>query len=330
MSNKNVILPSKPRIVSEDEQKGIYEIDGLAPGYGQTLGNSLRRIILSSLPGVAIVGVKIDGIAHEFSTIEGVKEDVITMLLHLKQVRFRVSSEEPQVITLHAKGPKKVTAGDIKATGQVEVLNPELYICEITTKTELSIEIYLEHGMGFIQKDKLTKEKVDIGMIAVDAIFSPVRRVSLDVEDMRVGENTNYNRLRINIETDGSISPRAALERSIETMIEQLRSILDFRVPAAHAPVEEVTDTRLEKADMTEEEQNEESGGDMSDVMKTRIDSLNLSTRTQNALSSANIRTVGGVARKKASDLLEVAGIGDRGIQEIREVLSSLGIDLKE
>ncbi len=329
MSNKNVILPSKPRIVSEDEQKGVYEIDGLAPGYGQTLGNSLRRIILSSLPGVAITGVKIEGVAHEFSTIEGVKEDVITILLHLKQVRFRVSSEEPQVLTLSVKGPKKVTAKDIKTTGQVEVLNPDLYICELTTKTDLSMEIHLEHGMGFIQKDKLNKEKVDIGMIAVDAIFSPVRRVSLDVEDMRVGENTNYNRLRINIETDGSISPREALERSIEVMIEQLRSILDFRVPAVTAPKnDEMPVTNIDE-EVTHSE-DEEDGGDMSETMKTRIDSLNLSTRTQNALSSANIRTVGGVARKKVSDLLEIAGIGDRGIQEIRDVLSSLGIDLKE
>ena len=320
MSDYKIILPSKPRIVLEEGTKGVYEIDGLYPGYGHTLGNSLRRIILSSLPGAAITLVKIDGVSHEFSVMDGVKEDVITILLNLKKVRFKVSSDEPQIISLSIKGPKSVTAGDIKAGGQVEVLNPELHIAEITAKVSLDIEMTVEKGLGFVPKDTHQKSKVDVGTIALDAIFSPVRRVHYEVENMRVGDKTNHNRLRIGIETDGTIDPREALEQSISIMIEQLQAVVDFKpthVPSETASSPEVSDEK-------------DSKEDMSDAMKTRIDTLDLSTRTMNALQAANIRTVGGIARKKVEDLLEVEGIGDKGIEEIKDVLKNFGISLKD
>ena len=205
MSDLQIILPSKLSVVSEDTTKGIYEIDGLYPGYGHTLGNSLRRIILSSLPGAAITSLKIDGVDHEFSVVDGVKEDVITMLLHLKQVRFRLNSDEPQTVTLSVKGPKIVTANDITAGGQVEVLNKDLYIAELTGKSNLNIEMTIQKGLGFVAKDMHKKEKTEIGSIAVDAIFTPIRRVAYEVENMRVGDNTNHNRLRMTIETDGTL-----------------------------------------------------------------------------------------------------------------------------
>jgi len=178
MSEYKIILPSQPRIVLEEGNKGVFEIDGLYPGYGHTLGNSLRRIILSSLPGSSITSIKIDGISHEFSTMDGIREDVIVMILNLKKVRFKMMSDEPQTVNLSVKGPKEVTAKDIKTGGQVEILNPDLHIVEITGKISLNIEMKIEKGLGFIPKEILQKEKVDIGTIAVDAIFTPIRRVA--------------------------------------------------------------------------------------------------------------------------------------------------------
>lgn len=211
MSTHNVILPSKPRIVKEDVAHGVYEIDGLYPGYGHTLGNSLRRIILSSLPGAAITSLKIAGVAHEFSVIDGVKEDAISLILNLKKVRFAVTSGEKVTAHLKVTGPMIVTAKDIECPGQVTIANPDQYICEITSKIKLDVEISVERGMGYVSKEVIQKEKVDIGTIAVDAAFAPIRRVSYEVEDMRVGDKTNHNRLRISIETDGTITPREAL-----------------------------------------------------------------------------------------------------------------------
>ncbi|MFA5827719.1 MAG: DNA-directed RNA polymerase subunit alpha, partial [Candidatus Paceibacterota bacterium] len=159
MSDLNIILPSKLSIISEVGTKGVYEIDGLYPGYGHTLGNSLRRIILSSLTGAAITSLKINGVDHEFSVIDGVKEDVITILLHLKQVRFRLNTDEPQKVLLHVKGPKQITASDIQVTGQVEILNDDLYIAEVTGKNALSIEMTVEKGLGFVPKEMHQKTK---------------------------------------------------------------------------------------------------------------------------------------------------------------------------
>ena len=326
MSDLNIILPSKLSIVSDAPTKVVYEIDGLYPGYGHTLGNSLRRIILSSLTGAAITSIKIDGALHEFSALDGVKEDVITILLHLKQVRFRLLTDEPQVVTLSVKGPKLVTASDIEVSGQVEVLNKDLYIAEVTTKSSLNIEMTIEKGLGFVGKETHQKTKNDVGTISLDAIFTPIRRVSYEVENMRVGDKTNHNRLRMTIETDGTLTPREALERAIVIMVEQLQAIVGFTVE---------TKKNVKDAEVTGEEK-EEAGDDkksesneFTDILKTRIDTLDLSTRTLNALTGANIRTIGGVARKKKEDLLEIEGIGDKGIQEIKKVLGGYGITLK-
>ena len=317
MSDYTIVLPSKPKIVSEMDFSGSYEIDGLYPGYGHTLGNSLRRIILSSLPGAAVVAVKIEGIAHEFSVIPGVKEDAITILLNLKKIRFNVVSDEAQVLNLKAKGIKDVTAGDIKLSGGVEILNPELVIATLTDKNaNLDMEITVEKGLGFVSKEVLQKNRVDIGQITLDAIFTPVRRVSYEVENMRVGDRTDFNRLKIFIETDGTITPKQALEKSIETMINQLKAIVGFKEEEILTPI------------------NSHEGGTAKaavdeDSLKTRIDTLDLSARTQNALSNANIRTVGGLARKKEKDILEIEGLGSKGLTEIKEVLGTFGITLK-
>jgi DNA-directed RNA polymerase subunit alpha len=326
MSDLNIILPSKLSIISEVGTKGVYEIDGLYPGYGHTLGNSLRRIILSSLTGAAITSLKIEGADHEFSVLDGVKEDVITILLHLKQVRFRLLTDEPQTVKLSIKGPKSVTAGDIEVSGQVEVLNKDLHIAEVTGKVNLSIEMTVEKGLGFVPKDSHQKTKNEVGMIAVDAIFTPIRRVSYEVENMRVGDKTNHNRLRMTIETDGTLTPREALEHAITIMVEQLQAIVGFTISSKS----QISDNSDEDAKGDKDEKDGTDGGsEFTDILKTRIDTLDLSTRTLNALTGANIRTIGGVARKKKEDLLEIEGIGDKGIQEIKKVLGGYGITLK-
>ena len=318
MSDYTIVLPSKPKIVSEQDFSGSYEIDGLYPGYGHTLGNSLRRIILSSLPGCAVTSVKIAGIQHEFAVIAGVKEDAITILLNLKKIRLNLVGDEAQTLTLKVKGAKEVTAGDIKTPGGVEILNPELVIATLTDKSaDLDVEITVEKGLGFVSKEVLQKNRVDIGQITVDAIFTPIRRVSYEVENMRVGDRTDFNRLKMFIETDGTITPRQALEKSIETMINQLKSIIGFKEEDV------LLSSTSHKEDMVSKDGADE------DSLKTRIETLNLSARTLNALSNANIRTVGGLARKKEKDILEIEGLGGKGLIEIKEVLESFGISLK-
>tara|TARA_Y100000310_G_scaffold345555_1_gene466515 strand:+ start:55591 stop:56547 length:957 start_codon:yes stop_codon:yes gene_type:complete len=315
----NVAPPSKPRIVSEEDESGTYEIDSLYPGYGHTLGNSLRRIILSSLPGAAITSVKIEGVPHEFSTIAGIKEDVVTILLNLKKVRISMLTDDPQTLTLNIKGPKTVTASDLEVPGQATVLNPDQHIAEVTDKNaSLSVELTLEKGLGYVSKEVLQQEKVDVGTIALDATFTPIRRVNYEVENMRVGDRTDFNRLRIFIETDGTLTPKEALERSIEIMINQLKSIVGFKE---------------EEVELAEEVKEEEAEDDKeivdTDFLKTRIESLDLSARTVNALANANIRTIGGLARKKEEDVLGIEGMGQKGLQEIKRLLSNYGITLK-
>lgn len=329
MPEYKIIMPSKPRAVEEVGNKGVFEIDGLYPGYGHTLGNSLRRIILSSIPGASLTSIKIDGVSHEFQTMEGIKEDVIVLILNLKKTRFKMASDEPQTVSISVKGPKEVFASDIKTSGQVEVLNPDLYIASITGKVSLDIEMTVEKGLGFIPKEVMQKDKVDIGVIAVDAIFTPIRRVSYEVEDMRVGDKTNHNRLRISIETDGTLSPREALSESITTMIHQLKAIVDFK----EVEVEEVKEKKITKKEDKEEEISEDDDkkkDDFTDILKTRTDALDLSTRTFNALTGANIRTLGGLARKRRDDLLEIEGIGEKGITEIKKILGKYNLNLKD
>jgi DNA-directed RNA polymerase subunit alpha len=322
MSDHNtVLLPSKPKIVSEEGFAGVYEIDGLYPGYGHTLGNSLRRIILSLLPGAAITAVKINGVDHEFSTLEGVKEDVINIILNLKKVRFKMLTGEPQKAELKIKGIKDVSAADITVPGQLEVLNPEQVIATVTDKnTELVIEMSIESGLGYIPKEQIQKERVDIGTIALDAIFTPIRRVNYEVENMRVGDRTDFNKLRIFVETDGTLTPREAVENSIAIMIKQLKAIVGFaEEEVIEAPVTTTEESAID--DNRAEIDNE--------FLKTRIETLDLSSRTINALSGANIRTVGGLARKKEKDLGELDGLGAKGIQEIKDLLVKYGITLK-
>ena len=321
MSDYNVALPSKPRIVSEKDFGGVFEIDGLYPGYGHTLGNSLRRIILSSLPGAAITSVKIDDIQHEFSTIEGVKEDVITILLNLKRVRIQMLTDEPQQMRININGAKSVTAADIEIPGQIQVLNPEQHIAEVTGKNaKFSVEMTVERGLGYVAKEVLQKDRVEIGVISLDAVFTPIRRVNYEVENMRVGDRTDFNRLRLFVETDGTVTPKEAVEKSIEIMINQLKAVIGFKEEEIELPEE------IESEEDTVVDEKKEVD---SEFLKTRIDDLELSARTTNSLEGANIRTVGGLVRKREEDVLSIEGIGQKGLQEIKRALSNFGVTLK-
>ena len=320
MLETNIALPSKPRIVTEEGFRGIFEIDGLFPGYGHTLGNSLRRIILSSLPGAAVTQVKIEGAEHEFSVLDGVKEDVITILLNIKRIRLASHSDEPITITLKKKGAGIVTAADIEVPSQVEILSPEQPIGEITNKsTELNIEMTVEKGLGYVAREIHQKDKVEIGTIALDAVFTPIRRANYEVENMRIGDRTDYNRLRIMIETDGTMTAKEALESSIEVMIHQLKAVIGFQEqkPMESAEPEQITEEVTEVAIDP-------------DVLKTRIETLDLSARTLAALEEANIRTVGGLVRKKKDDILALDGIGPKGVDEIVTLLKSMNVSLSE
>lgn len=320
----DLILPSKPKIVSEQGTSGTYEIDGLYPGYGHTLGNSLRRIILSSLPGAAVTKVKIKGAEHEFSAIDGVKEDVIAILLALKKLRVRISGDEAVVMNLKIKGAKDVTAKDIEVPGQVEILNPELHIASLTEKSsELDIEITAEKGLGYVSKEVIQKDRVEIGSITLDAAFTPIRKANYEVENMRVGDRTDFNRLRLSIETDGTITPREALEQSITLMIHQLKAIVGFTEKEAAAEVVSDADAKSEPVEGSLKHVNE-------DLLKTRIDGLGFSARTAKALVAGNVRTLGGLARKKESDIMDIDGLGAKGVQEIKKLLAQHGITLKQ
>ncbi len=198
--------------VSETDFEGLFEIEGLYTGYGLTIGNALRRVLISSLPGAAITRIKIKGINHEFSTLAGLSEDIVELTLNLKQVRFRLYSDEPQTITLKVKGEKEITAGDIETNAQVEVVNQDAYLGRLTTKTAaLDMELTVERGLGYLPVEVSRSEKLPIGVIALDAIFTPITLVTFVVENMRVGDRTDYNRLKLRIVTDGSITPSHAL-----------------------------------------------------------------------------------------------------------------------
>lgn len=307
-----VNLPQEVKIVKNEGNKTIFEIEGLYPGYGVTLGNALRRTLLSSLPGAAIVGVKITGVHHEFSTIPHVAEDVIEIILNLRQVRFKKFVDEPVKLQLSVKGEREVKARDIKATADVEVINKEAPIATLTDKkAELEIEIEVASGLGFVPVESRKKDKLEIGMIAVDALFSPIRKVNFEVENMRVGDRTDFNRLRFDIETDGSVTSEEAFKKSCEILVEQFKSLMGQE----EAPAEEIKEEVKDNSD---------------EALKTKIEDLKLSARTIGSLTEGGIKTAGGLTKKNEASLREIEGIGDKAIAEIKKALKKLGLSIKE
>ena len=302
---KKIALPTKPKIISESDTKGEYVIEDLYPGYGYTLGNSLRRVLLSSIPGCAITEIRIKNVSNEFSVIKGLQEDVLSFVLNLKGVRFRLTTEaNEQLITLDKKGIGKVSASDFKLPTQVAIANGDHYLGEITDSAlTLSVEAKVERGIGFLSRDAGDESRAVIGTIIPDVMFSPVKRVIYEVEDMRVGSRTDFNRLTMTIQTDGSITPKEALESAMETMISQLKSLIGFR------------STELNKSDTQQ---------------TVAIGDAEFSPSIKESLMEAGINTVQDLGGKTAEEVLACKGIGEKTLQEIRDIAASYGVVLKE
>ncbi len=243
-------LPTEPKVISKKDNQAVFEIGPLYPGYGTTIGNTLRRVLISSLEGAAITFVKIKGIDHEFSAIPGVLEDVIEIILNLKRVRFKLFTDEPVVLTLTAKEEGEITGSDIRVTSDVEIINKDQHIATITDKkTELEMELTIEKGIGYVPADLRQKEKLSVGKIAIDGIFTPIKNVNFTVENIRVGQRTDYNKVLLDIETDGSINPEEALKRAAQILVEHFNIINGVAVPEKEAAKDKTKKNKKKKSE---------------------------------------------------------------------------------
>jgi DNA-directed RNA polymerase subunit alpha len=320
-----ITLPQKPRFVKIDEKTGKFIIEGCYPGYGTTLGNSLRRVLLSSLSGSAITSIKIKGISHEFSTIPNVLEDAIQIILNLKQVRFRMHSEEPIKVNLKAKGEKEVTASMIDCPSQVEVINGEAHIATLTSaKGEIEIEMEISNGIGYVPVEQQEREKKEVGIIAVDAIYTPVRRVNYTIDNMRVGKKTDFEKINLEISTDGTILPEEAFSKAVEILVNQFSAITTIK---KEAKVKEKKEEKISK-DSKEEDTNEEKEEKRENVEVTEL--KNLSTRTLNVLEKNSVKKVKDILKLSEDQLKSLEGMGDKGVKEIKKAIGDFGFNLRK
>ena len=309
-----MLIIQRPSVEAIGEQEGDrqqFAISPLEPGFGHTLGNSLRRTLLSSIPGAAVTSIRFDDVLHEFTTIPGVKEDVTDIMLNLKDLVLRVESDEQVVLRLDARGPGEVTARDLQPHADVEILNPEMHIATLSQRARLALDITVERGRGYVSADKNKKSSV-IGVIPIDSIFSPVRRVAFTVEPTRVEQATNYDRLTLDIETDGSISPREALASAGAT----LRSIVSLVAEMSDAP------RALELGDVG-------VLGSGSPDLDLAIEELDLSERPRNCLKRAQVNTVGELVNKTEEDLLAITNFGQKSLDEVLQKLDERGLALR-
>jgi DNA-directed RNA polymerase subunit alpha len=306
-----------PRITREevDEHRGRFVIEPLDRGFGYTFGNSLRRVLLSSLEGAAVTSVKIEGVAHEFTTLPGVREDVIDIILNLKSLICRLHGESPEIeVRLEMKGPGTVTAGDIEAPADLEVLNPELELAHLSDKGRLELTLTIGRGRGYVPAELNRGPEHTIGVIPVDSIFSPVRRVSYEVEAARVGQRTDYDKLVLDVTTDGSVDPRDAVAQAAEILIRQLAIFTDIdKIEGFGEPVE--TEAELPQARGME---------------NFPIEELELGVRSYNCLKRVGIETIGDLVSKTESELAAIPNFGKKSIEEVVETLATHGLTLRE
>ena len=313
-------LPLPPKVTQKNLPAGrqgkaaIFKIEGLYPGYGATIGNALRRVLLSSLEGASVTEVKIKGVPHEFSTIPGVLEDTIMILMNIKNLRFKIFEGDSHKIELRKKGEGEVTGADFKIPSQVKIVNPEAHLATLTDKkTELEIEILVEKGIGYVPKDQLKTKKGEIGTMAVDAIFTPIKNVNFQVENMRVGDRTDFDRLDLEIETDGTIAPEEAFFEACDILIKHFNIIFE----------------REASVKVPEGKEKESKTGEEGDAAKIPVEDLKLTGRTLNALLNNGIKTAGGIAKKSEKGLLELDGMGEKAVSEIKRKIKKLGLELK-
>ena len=306
----------KPKITIEEtddhDRYGVFVIEPLERGYGTTLGNSLRRILLSSLPGYAVTSVKIDGVLHEFSTIPGVVEDTTDIVLNLKQLLVKIHGDCPKKVRLSVKNEKKVTAADIQVSSDIELLNPDLYIATVSSGGSLNAEITIDRGRGFLPAEKNRTIENVIGVIAVDARFSPVQKVNYTIQHTRVGQVTDYDKLILEVWTDGSISPVEAVSLAAKIMTEHLMLFVNLSQTAGK------TEIMVEK----EEDKKEK-------VLEMTIEELDLSVRSYNCLKRAGINTVQELITKTEEDMMKVRNLGRKSLEEVQEKLEELGLGLR-
>ncbi len=308
-----MLIIQRPTVEPVGEEEGgrqRFAVGPLEPGFGHTLGNSLRRTLLSSIPGAAVTQVRFDEALHEFSTLPGVKEDVTDIILNLKDLVLRVESDDAEILRLDVRGPAEVTAADIQTTADVEILNPQLPIASLNGKGRLAIDITVERGRGYVSADR-NKKSSTIGVIPVDSIFSPVRRVAFAVEPTRVEQSTNYDRLVLDIETDGSISPKEALASAGDT----LRSLVALVAEMSDSP------QGLELGEVS----GASSGSPDLDLP---IEDLDLSERPRNCLKRAQVNTVGELVERTEDDLLAITNFGQKSLDEVIQKLDERGLSL--
>jgi len=317
---QKISIPQKPKFKKIGENSGKFEIEGCYPGYGTTLGNALRRVLLSSMQGSAITSVKIKGVSHEFSTIPNIQEDVIQIILNLKQVRFKSYKEESVKASLKVKGEKEVKASQIHCPADVEVITKDAHIATITSqKGELEMEIEIENGIGYVPVEQQEKGEKEVGIISVDAIYTPIRKVNYTIENMRVGKKTDYERITLEITTDGSIQPEEAFIKAVEILVGQYSAL---------AGLEE--EKKEEVAEKVEEKPAEKETEEKEDPKKLEITALkSLSTRTLNVLEKSKIGKVGDIVKMTESQLSSLPGMGAKGIKEIKKSIGDYGFNLK-
>ncbi|WP_026477626.1 DNA-directed RNA polymerase subunit alpha [Alkaliphilus transvaalensis] len=311
-----MIEMEKPKVeiveVSEDNTYGKFVVEPLERGYGTTLGNSLRRIMLSSLPGAAVTSIKVDGVMHEFSTIPGVKEDVTEIILNMKGLSVKLHGNEPKTIRIEAEGEGPVTAGDIIADADVEILSPDMHIATLDSGAKLNMEINIANGRGYISAENNKHAGMPIGVIPVDSIFTPVRKVSYSVENTRVGQVTDYDKLVIEVYTDGSIKPDESVSLAAKIMNEHLNLFITL--------TEHVNDVEI----MVQKEEDKKEK-----VLEMTIEELDLSVRSYNCLKRAGINTVEELTLKSEDDMMKVRNLGKKSLEEVQKKLEELGLGLR-
>lgn len=320
--SKDIVLPSIT-CEEKDQNKAIFTVKPLYPGYGMTVGNSLRRVMLSSLPGASVISIKVKGADHEFSTIPHVKEDIIEVILNLKQLRMKVTSDEIMKITIKEKGKKVIKAKDIKLPSQVKVINPDLVIATLGEKGKFEAEIEVNKGLGYVPIEEREEEK-EIDKILIDAIYTPIKKVRYNVDNVRVGKKTDFDQVTFEIETDGSISPRKAFAQSARLLVNH------FDLFSSLDQTKKVEKNKKGKSQATKETTAMKKNKTTVDIKKLGIEEIGLSVRTERVLAENGIKTVAGLLRLSESILQEKEGVGGKAIQEIKSKLKKLNLNLKE
>ncbi len=324
---QSITLPQKPKFVKIDNNASNFVIEGCYPGYGTTLGNALRRVLLSSLPGAAITSVKIKGVSHEFSTIPNVLEDVIQIILNLKKVRFEMHSDEPVKVALKVKGEKIITASMIECPSQISVVNGDAPIATITNpKGEFEMEMEVSSGIGYVPVEQQEREKKEVGVIAVDAIYTPIRRVNYTIDNMRVGKRTDFEKINLEVVTDGSMTPEEAFSKAVQIMVDQF-SVLTSLDEFSAEKEEKVAEIVREPAE-NHEKINEDREADYKNLEISELKSL--STRTLNVFEKEGISKIKDILKFTEDQLKNLDGMGEKGVKEIKKAIGDFGFNLKK